>query len=141
MATVPTLALAASVVLALIIVLQLLLAAGLPLGAAAWGGRHRVLPGPLRLGSVAAAAVLAVAGWVVLARASVIGPGGDVLAIRIAAWAGARASARTYAMAWPSLVMADPTTQMTTQADAFNSPCTNRPAPWWPMTWEISRPM
>jgi len=65
---------------------QLALAAGLPLGQAAWGGQYRVLPMRLRLGSFAAAALLGLAMWVVLARAGLVEPGPESLTIRIATW-------------------------------------------------------
>jgi hypothetical protein len=44
-------ALALTVVLALLALFQLALIFGAPLGAFAWGGRHRVLPARLRIGS------------------------------------------------------------------------------------------
>ena len=70
------------------IAFQLLLAAGAPLGQAAWGGRHQgVLPPNLRWASLASAGVLALAAWVALARAGLVVPGADPLAIRVAAWA------------------------------------------------------
>ena len=71
-----TLAQSAAVIATLIlvvIVFQVLLAAGLPLGRAAWGGQYRVLPPRLRWGSVAAALVLGAAAWVILARANLVG--------------------------------------------------------------------
>src|SRR6185369_13186591 len=71
----PSLAIAAAIVLGLLVVFQLLLAAGLPLGRAAWRGKYRVLPTGLRWASLAAAGVLGVAAWVVLARAGVVAPG------------------------------------------------------------------
>lgn len=52
-----------------IVLLQLLLALGLPLGRAAWGGRHRTLPTHLRIGSAVAAVALVVAEWVVATEA------------------------------------------------------------------------
>jgi hypothetical protein len=81
-----TAAVIAALLLAIVAVFQLLLAAGLPLGRAAWGGEHRVLPPKLRAGSAAAALVLAAAGWVVLARADLAGPGTQSTAIRLATW-------------------------------------------------------
>jgi len=50
-------------------VFQVLLAAGAPLGAMAWGGAHRVLPRLLRWGSLASAGI-ALFGAVVVAQAS-----------------------------------------------------------------------
>ncbi|HXQ29194.1 MAG TPA: hypothetical protein VN848_07990 [Gemmatimonadales bacterium] len=48
---------------------QVALALGAPLGIAAWGGRHRVLPAALRLASTGAAAILVAAAAVVVGRA------------------------------------------------------------------------
>jgi hypothetical protein len=59
-------ALALTVVLALLAVFQLALALGAPLGRFAWGGRHRVLPARLRVGSaisVLVYALIAVIAW------------------------------------------------------------------------------
>lgn len=79
----------AALLLGAIALYQLLLAAGAPLGRAAWGGAHRVLPARLRLGSVAAAATLVVAGWIVLARAGLAAPGPAPLSVRAATWVSA----------------------------------------------------
>jgi hypothetical protein len=77
----------AAIVLGAIVLLQLLLAAGLPLGHLAWGGRHRVLPPPRRIGSVVSAALLGGAAWVALAAAGVVrGAGPDASWPRIACW-------------------------------------------------------
>jgi hypothetical protein len=80
------LAIAAALVLVVLMLFQLLLAAGLPLGRAAWRGRYRVLPSRLRWASVAAVGVLGLAAWVVLARAGVVAPGPEQIAIRAATW-------------------------------------------------------
>ena len=80
------LAIAAAIVLGLLVVFQLLLAAGLPLGRAAWRGKYRVLPSGLRWASLAAAGVLGLAAWVVLARAGVVAPGPEPIAIRAGTW-------------------------------------------------------
>lgn len=64
----------------------MLLAAGLPLGRAAWGGKHRILPTKLRLGSLAAVGILGVAAWIILARAGLVAPGAEPVTIRIATW-------------------------------------------------------
>jgi hypothetical protein len=79
-------AIAAAIVLGCLVVFQLLLAAGLPLGRAAWRGEYRVLPSRLRWASLAAAGVLGVAAWVVLARAGVVAPGPEPIAILAATW-------------------------------------------------------
>jgi hypothetical protein len=79
-------AIVAAIVLGLLVVFQLLLAAGLPLGRAAWRGKYRVLPSGLRWASLAAAAVLGFAAWVVLARAGVVAPGPEPIAIFVGTW-------------------------------------------------------
>jgi hypothetical protein len=67
-------------------VFQLLLAMGLPLGQAAWGGQHKILPQRLRWGSMAAALTLVIAAWVILARAGLAAPASDNQAVRIGCW-------------------------------------------------------
>ncbi len=79
-------AIIAAIILALLICFQLMLAAGLPLGRAAWGGQYRVLPTKLRWGSLAAVVILGIATWIVLARACLVAPGDEPTAIRIIAW-------------------------------------------------------
>ena len=79
-------ALAATVILGCVIIFQLLLAAGLPLGRGAWGGQHTVLPARLRLGSLAAAVILGVAAWVVLTRAGLVGGDSRSAIIGVATW-------------------------------------------------------
>jgi len=65
---------------------QILLALGLPLGRAAWGGAHRILPTKLRWSSLAAVPVLAAAAWAVLARANLVPPGSDPFVVKILTW-------------------------------------------------------
>lgn len=72
--------------LALVSTFQVLLAVGRPLGAAAWGGRHVVLPPRLRWASLASAGVLALMTWVALARADLVGPGSGPLMTRAVTW-------------------------------------------------------
>lgn len=80
-------AMVAVVVLVAGICFQLLLAAGLPWGRAAYGGQYSgVLPTKLRVSSVAAAAVLGVAAWIVLSRAGLVAPQATSTFIRIATW-------------------------------------------------------
>ena len=76
----------ATLILLVVIVFQVLLAAGLPLGRAAWGGQYRVLPPRLRWGSVAAALVLGAAAWVILARANQVAPSAEPVAVQVATW-------------------------------------------------------
>ena len=59
-------ALALTVVLGLLTVIQLALVFGAPLGRFAWGGQHRVLPARLRVGSAVSIliyAVIALIAW------------------------------------------------------------------------------
>ena len=79
-------AIGAAVVLAALMIFQLLLAAGLPLGKAAWGGAHRVLPTNLRWGSFASFFVLGIAAWSILARAGLVAPGAENMVVRVLAW-------------------------------------------------------
>jgi hypothetical protein len=66
-------AVAAATGFAAIAVFQVALAAGAPLGRAAWGGTHpEQLPVGLRVGSAVAVAVWAFAALIVLARAGVV---------------------------------------------------------------------
>ncbi|AKK08943.1 hypothetical protein CTEST_07530 [Corynebacterium testudinoris] len=67
-------------------VLQLLVAAGLPLGRWVWGGQHRVLPQRLRLSSLMTVLIYLVFGAILLCRAGVL-PGGSNLAVVILTWA------------------------------------------------------
>jgi hypothetical protein len=76
----------ATVVLVLLICFQVLLALGVPVGKAAWGGEHRILPTNLRWSSLAAVFILGLAAWMVLARAGLVPPGADFLAIKIVTW-------------------------------------------------------
>jgi hypothetical protein len=73
-------------VLAFLVVFQILLALGLPIGRAAWGGFHRVLPPKLRWASAAAVPILLTTGWVVLAGAGFAQPGPSSPAVRILLW-------------------------------------------------------
>jgi hypothetical protein len=79
-------AVVATAILAAVILLQALLVAGLPLGHAAWGGEHRVLPTKLRVGSAVAIGMLAAGSAVALAGADLIAPG-PIGPVRFAAWA------------------------------------------------------
>lgn len=77
----------ASVLLATLIIFQLLLAAGLPLGAYAWGGQYEgVLPTNLRRASLVAIPILALAAWSVLAGAGLVLLGAESRVLGIAVW-------------------------------------------------------
>lgn len=79
-------AIVAALVLGLVIVLQALLAAGFPLGQAAWRGQYRILPHALRWASLATMGVLGLAAWVVLARVELVAPGAEPIVVRVATW-------------------------------------------------------
>jgi hypothetical protein len=79
-------AVVAAVVLAAGCGFQVMLAAGAPLGHLAWGGAARRLPGRLRWASLAAACVLALAGWIILARADLVTPGSTAPWVRVGTW-------------------------------------------------------
>lgn len=75
-----------TVVLGLLIVFQMLLALGLPLGHMAWGGQFRILPPVYRWMSFAAVFILAFAGWMLLARAGMVPPGSSAGWVRVLNW-------------------------------------------------------
>ena len=74
------------VLLAALAVFQAVLALGAPLGQFAWGGRHRVLPRPLRVGSLASIVIYALLAAIVLARADLLSTGVPTPVLRVAAW-------------------------------------------------------
>jgi hypothetical protein len=78
-------AILATLVLAALAVLQILVACGLPLGRFVWGGQHRVLPTRLRVGSVVSIVLYAGFALVLLSRSGVIG-GGDSGFVVVATW-------------------------------------------------------
>ena len=65
--------LTASILVAALWIFQLLLAAGVPLGRAAFGGENRVLSKKLRIVSAASAVVFVAAFYVILARSGFFG--------------------------------------------------------------------
>jgi hypothetical protein len=76
----------AASVLGLVIVFQFLLALALPLGRAAWGGTHRVLPRRLRSLSALSAIPLGLAAWIVLARTGIVASPWQPATVRAATW-------------------------------------------------------
>jgi hypothetical protein len=69
-------AVVAYVLLAALAVFQIALIAGAPLGHLAWGGKHRVLPRRLRIGSAVSVLLYAVFAWIIsagVARATDVG--------------------------------------------------------------------
>jgi hypothetical protein len=70
-------AVVAYVLLAALAVFQIALAAGAPLGSLAWGGRHRVLPRGLRIGSAVAVVLYALFVWIIAAAVAGVDRFGD----------------------------------------------------------------
>lgn len=68
-----------------IAIFELLLALGLPLGKAAWGGQHRILPTNLRIASFVSVFIYIFASYVVLSEASLLGFSPDAFT-SIAIW-------------------------------------------------------
>ncbi|SBS74895.1 conserved membrane hypothetical protein [uncultured Microbacterium sp.] len=66
-------------------VLQVCVAAGAPWGRFVWGGRHRVLPRRLRIGSAVSVLLYAVFAAILLARAGVL-PGCTSPVVVVATW-------------------------------------------------------
>jgi hypothetical protein len=58
---------------------QIALAAGAPLGSLAWGGKHRVLPTGLRIGSAVSVLLYALFAWIIVAAAASIDRFGDYI--------------------------------------------------------------
>ncbi|MDR2998182.1 MAG: hypothetical protein LBU78_08695 [Microbacterium sp.] len=75
----------ALILLTALVVLQVLVAAGQPFGRLVWGGRHRVLPWPLRAGSLAVAVVYLGFGVLLLSRAGVL-PGRSDPTVGVLTW-------------------------------------------------------
>lgn len=59
---------------------------GMPLGHFAWGGRHRVLPANLRIGSLVAIVLYALFALILLMRAGLLAPWPDMGWIAPASW-------------------------------------------------------
>jgi hypothetical protein len=76
----------ATVLFAVVALLQLLLAAGVIPVTAAWGGTQPVLTTSLRLASIAAAGLLLVFAYIIRRRAGLAGRGRPSLAVRILSW-------------------------------------------------------
>jgi hypothetical protein len=78
--------LVASIGIISLAVFQMLLAAGLPYGAAAFGGTNTVLPSRLRLASAISAVLFWVALYVALAEGGLFGASGRSTFVRITVW-------------------------------------------------------
>jgi hypothetical protein len=78
--------LVASIGIVCVAVFQMLLAAGLPYGAAAFGGNNTVLPPRLRTASAISSAMFWAALYVVLAEGGLFGVGGRSTFVRFTTW-------------------------------------------------------
>ena len=76
----------ASIGIVCLAVFQMLLAAGLPYGAAAFGGTKTVLPSRLRVASAISSALFGAALYVVLAEGGLFGATGKSTFVNIAIW-------------------------------------------------------
>jgi hypothetical protein len=76
----------AALVLSFAVIFQILLAIGLPLGQAAWGGTHRVLPPRLRIASALSSLLLGLAAWIVLARTGLVTIPWQSSVVRVGTW-------------------------------------------------------
>ena len=76
----------AALVLSFVAIFQILLATGFPMGSAAWGGAHRVLPPRLRIASAFSSLLLGLAAWVVLARTGLVTIPWQSSVVRTATW-------------------------------------------------------
>jgi hypothetical protein len=65
---------------------QILLAIGLPLGQAAFGGANTVLPAKLRAASAVSALLFLAAFYIILARSGLVGAAGESAPVRVGIW-------------------------------------------------------
>ncbi|HUW13652.1 MAG TPA: hypothetical protein VM537_28270 [Anaerolineae bacterium] len=80
---------AATVLFAVVIILQLLLAAGILPVTMAWGGRQHTLTLPLRIASLASAVVLALLAYVIRRRVGLVGGFPIPTATKVVSWVAA----------------------------------------------------
>jgi len=76
----------ATILFVIVIILQLLLAAGILPISMAWGGKQTALTPSLRIASLVSAAILGLFAYVIRRRAGLIGPDDISTAIKILAW-------------------------------------------------------
>ncbi len=69
-----------------IAVFHVLLSLGLPLGEAAWGGSHKILPSKLRLASLISSIILLIAGLILLHQGKVVFISTDYILSRVIVW-------------------------------------------------------
>ena len=76
----------ATILFAVVIILQLLLAAGVLPVSMAWGGRQEVLTPNLRVTSIVSAVVLCLFAYIIRRRAGLLGPEEISTIIKVLAW-------------------------------------------------------
>ena len=85
-----TILIAASIIAAglliLVILFQVLLVLGMPFGAAAWGGEHRILPAYLRFASAMSIILLALVVLIILAGTGMVTLAWRPFVVRIGTW-------------------------------------------------------
>ena len=79
-------AIATCVLLGLLALFQIALAFGAPFGEFAWGGKAKVLPSKLRIGSIVSVIIYALIAVILLERAGVIRAVGNDAVVQVAAW-------------------------------------------------------
>ena len=79
-------AIAACIILGLLALFQIALASGAPLGEFAWGGKAKVLPTGLRIGSIVSVLLYVIIAIILLERAGVTHIVGNAALIQVAAW-------------------------------------------------------
>jgi len=76
----------ATIMFAVVIILQLLLAAGILPVSMAWGGRQDVLTPNLRVASIVSAVILGLFAYIIRRRAGLLGPEEISIIIKVLAW-------------------------------------------------------
>lgn len=76
----------ATILFGIVILIQLLLAAGVLPVTMAWGGRQEVLTPGLRIASVVSAIILGLFAYIIRRRAGLMGGGGTSVWIKVLAW-------------------------------------------------------
>ena len=81
-----TAAIVTCVLLGLLALFQIALALGAPLGEFAWGGKSKVLPTRLRIGSIVSVLIYALIASILLERAGLTQILGNAAVVQVAAW-------------------------------------------------------
>lgn len=76
----------ATFILVCLSIFQLLLILGMPLGYAAWGGKYKVLPLNLRIGSLISIIIYVIAIYTILSKSGIIYKHTNIKFVNIATW-------------------------------------------------------